>query len=151
MRSIKIFFTLLLLVSVSTNKASKAAGTPDFPNWIKELHSSAVKTLQVEVSMSHTNLPDRLAEGKYFVFCLKGEGRLEKVADPCETMRQMFASSGWKHILEYDADGHGSSSFAYRKGNYLCNISVETDSSCDDEETGHVPSKFWFEIDCREK
>ena len=30
-------------------------------------------------------------------------------------------------------------------------ISIQIDSSCDDEEEGHVPSEFWFDIYCREK
>jgi len=36
------------------------------------------------------------------------------------------------------------------KGKYFCLISVEIDSSCDDEEAGHIPSEFWFTIYCRE-
>ncbi len=47
----------------------------------------------------------------------------------------------------YQADGHSSSSAAYEKGNHLCNIHVNIDSSCDDEETGPF-SEFWFEIYC---
>jgi len=147
----KKILILIFLILVSTNKTSNAIENLEFPKWINELHSNAIKTLQVEVNLSYINLPDRLEEGKYFVFCLKGEGSLKKVTDPFETMHKMFSSNDWKHILKYDADGHGSSSFAYKKGNYFCNISVGIDSSCDDEETGHVPSKFWFEIYCREK
>jgi len=144
-----LIITLLILVSII--KISKAVENSEFPKWINELHSNAVKTLQVKVNISHINLPDSIEEGKYFVFCLKGEGKLKTIPDPFEAMHKMFSSNGWKCIIKYDADGPGSSSFAYEKGNYFCNILVETDSNCDDEETGHVPSKFRFEIYCREK
>ena len=142
---------LLLLILVSTYQTSKAIENSAFPKWINELHANAIKTLQTKVNISYTNMRDPFEEGKYFVFCLKGEGSLKKVPDPFEAMHKMFSSNGWKYIVKYQADGHGGSSFAYENGNYFCNISVDTDSSCDDGETGHVPSKFWFEIYCREK
>ena len=47
------------------------------------------------------------------------------------------------------ADKHGSSLFVYEKENQVCNISLSVDSDCRDEEDGHVPSIFWFEIFCR--
>jgi hypothetical protein len=96
-------------------------------------------------------LSDNLEEGKYFTFCLKGNGSLGKTSDPFERMERMFSASNWRYIAKYQADGHGSSSFAYEKGNRLCNIYVNIDSSCEDEETGHVPSEFWFEIYCRDE
>jgi hypothetical protein len=122
----------------------------EFPKWINELSSNASKTLQTQVNATRINLPDNLREGKYFVFRLKGEGSLEKVKDPFETINKMFLSDGWKYVAEYQADGHGSSSFGYEKGNYLCNIFVNIDSS-DNDKPNHKPSKFWIEIYCREK
>ncbi|MDO9635144.1 MAG: hypothetical protein Q7J05_08950, partial [Paludibacter sp.] len=127
------------------------AENTEFPKWVNELRLNASKTLQTEVIATHINIPDNFREGKYFAFCLKGEGSLEKVINPFETIDKMFSSNDWKSILEYQADGHGSSSFAYEKGNYFCNIFVNIDSSCDDEKTNHIPSKFWIEIYCREK
>jgi hypothetical protein len=132
-------------------QTSNAVENTAFPKWIYELRLNANKILQTEVNMSNINIPDRLKEGTYFVFFLKGEGSLEKIEDPFKTMDKMFSSKDWVYIAEYQADGHGSSSFAYEKGNYFCNVYVTVDSSCDDEETGYVPSKFWFEIYCREK
>jgi hypothetical protein len=41
--------------------------------------------------------------------------------------------------------------YTREKENHLCNNSVDIDSSCDDETTGHVPSEFRFEICSREK
>jgi hypothetical protein len=66
-------------------------------------------------------------------------------------MDELFFSDGWMPNERYQADGHGSSSFAYEKEKYLCLISVTIDSSCDDEEEGHIPNEFWFDIYCREK
>ncbi len=143
----KIFILkIILLILLSIYQTSNAVEITEFPKWINELRLNANKTLQTEVKIFNTNIPDRLKEGTYFVFCLKGEGSLKKVPDPFQTMHKMFSSKGWVYIARYQADGHGSSSFAYEKGNYFCNIYVTVDSSCDDEETGHVPSKFWFEI-----
>jgi hypothetical protein len=142
---------LLILVLALMYPASKAADSSEFPKWIHELRSVAVKTFHTEISMYHVKLPDSLAEGKYFTFCLKGNVSLGKTSDPFATMERMFSASNWRYIPRYQADGHGSSSFAYKKGKHLCNIHVNIDSSCDDEETGHIPSEFWFEIYCRDE
>lgn len=142
---------LLILIMALMHHASKAADNSEFPKWVHELRSVAIKTFQTEVNVSHVKLSDNLEEGKYFTFCLKGNGSLLKTSDPFETMERMFSASNWRYIARYQADGHGSSSFAYEKGNRLCNIYVNIDSSCDDEETGHVPSEFWFEIYCRDE
>lgn len=146
-----VILKIILLIPFSIQQTCKAAENTEFPKWINELRLNANKTLLTEVNVSRVNIPDRLKEGKCFLFCLKGDGSLKKVHAPIETTHKMFSSNGWKYIVEYQADGHGSSSFAYEKRNYFCNISVGIDSSCDDEETGHVPGKFWFEIYCREK
>jgi hypothetical protein len=143
----KFILNILVLILLSC----KAAENTEFPQWINELRLNTSKTLQTEVNAIHINIPDDFREGENFVFCLKGEGSLEKVMDPFETIDRMFSSNGWKDIAEYQADGHGSSSFAYEKGDYFCNIFANIDSSCDDEETGHIPGKFWVEIYCREK
>jgi hypothetical protein len=145
MRKILILYILLLILF-----SCKTAENTEFPKWINELSANASKTLQTQVNVTHINLPDNLREGKYFVFSLKGAGSLEKVKDPFETINKMFLSDGWTYVAEYQADGHGSSSFGYEKGNYFCNIYVNIDSSDDDREN-HTPSKFWIEIYCREK
>ena len=142
---------IIVWLPFSIHQRCKAAENREFPKWINELRLNAGKTLQTEVSVSRVNVPDPFGEGKYFLLCLKGEGSLKKVQDPIETVHRMFSSKGWKYIVKYQADGHGSSSFAYERGNHFCNIYVDTDSSCDDEETGYIPSRFWFEIYCREK
>ncbi len=130
-------------------RTGKAGENTGFPLWINNLQFSATKTLQTEVKVSHSNVTDPFEEGKYFIYCLTGTGNLEQVEDPFVAMNKLFSSEGWKYIAEYQADGHGSSSFAYKKAYGLCNIFVTIDSSCDDEEEGHIPSKFWVEIYCR--
>ncbi len=142
---------LLILILISMHPAGKAAGDSEFPEWIDELHSIAAITFRTQVGASAVKLPDRIEDGRSFTVCLKGQGGLEDIPDPFAAMERMFCMNGWRYVPVYQADGHSSSSFAYEKGNHLCNIHVNIDSSCDDEETGHVPSEFWFEIYCREK
>jgi len=130
---------------------SKAGGNAEFPEWVHELRSVAVETFQTEIHVSHVKLPDSLEKGRHFTFSLKGSGSLGKTPDPFEIMERMFSTNAWKPVPRYQADGHGSSSFAYEKGNRLCSIYIHVDSGCDDEETGHVPGKFRFEIYCRDE
>jgi hypothetical protein len=140
-----------LLILIVVQPIYGIAEDTNFPKWISELHSKISQTFKIQVTNSHIKQPDRLEKNKYFLFCLQGEGSLEKVPDPFKEIDKLFFSEGWKINERYQADGHGASSFAYEKENYFCNIFINTDSSCNDEETGHVPSKFWFEIYCREK
>jgi hypothetical protein len=127
----------------------KSAENLQFPSWINDLRSNASKTLQTQVNATHINIPDGLREGKYFVYNMKGKGSFEKINDPIETINKMFLSDGWKYVAEYQADGHGSSSFGYEKGSYFCNIYVNIYSS-DEDKADYKPSKFWIEIYCRE-
>jgi len=145
--SLYLLFLILLLMYPTGNADSNA----EIPQWIQQLHSVVAESLQAEVSTSHARLPDRIAKGKTFMFCLKGHGSLEKIPDPFEAMEGIFRTNGWKYVPRYQADGHGSTVFAYERGDRLCEIRVNVDSACDDEETGHIPSEFWFEIYCRDK
>ena len=109
------------------------------------------QTFQLKTRVSLVKEPDPFEKDRTFPFHLTGNGYLKKVPDPLEKMERLFLADGWKPNDRYLADGHGSSSFAYEKDQFLCMISIQIDSSCDDEEEGHVPSEFWFEIYCREK
>ena len=122
----------------------------DLPPWVDKLQSKVGRSFHTKVEISRINELDYIERKKYPVIRLQGEGSLKKVSDPFEVMRMLFISNGWKEDWKYGADGHGSSSIAYRKGNCFCIVSVRIDSNCDDDETGHVPSVFWFSIDCRE-
>lgn len=141
---------VLLLTVLSAQRMCLAAEIQDLPQWVNELRSNAGQAFHAKVKTSLTNQQDYIEGKEYSVLQLQGEGSLKKVSDPFMVMRKLFLSNGWKEDLQYAADGHGSSSFAYRKETYFCIASVLIDSGCDDEETGHVPSKFWFSIDCRE-
>jgi hypothetical protein len=139
-----LFFLALSLIQQNGN----AESNPEFPQWINALGADTMKTLQTKVSVSSVKLPDALEEERLFTFCLKGHGSLKNIPDPFKALERMFFKNNWKYVPRYQADGHGRSSFAYEKENHFCNIQVNTDSSCDDEETGYVPSQFWFEINC---
>lgn len=127
-----------------------AAENQDLPQWVNELGSNASRVFHTKVETSLINERDYIEGKEYTVIRLQGEGSLKKISDPFEVMRNLFLSNGWEEDWQYAADGHGSSSIAYRKETYFCIVSAGIDSSCDDEETGHIPSLFWFSIDCRE-
>ena len=147
----RIFLVIVLSLTVlSAQITYLAAEIRDLPQWVNELRSNASQAFHTKVKTFRTNKRDYVDGKEYTVFRLQGEGNLKEVQDPFEVMRKLFLSDGWKKDLQYAADGHGSSSIAYRKETYFCIASVRIDSSCDDKETDHVPSKFWFSIDCRE-
>lgn len=147
----RIFLVIVLSFTVlSAQITYLAAEIRDLPQWVNELRSNASRAFHTKVKTFCTNKRDYVDGKEYTVFQLQGEGNLKEVQDPFEVMRKLFLSDSWKEDLQYTADGHGSSSIAYRKETYFCIASVRIDSSCDDKETDHVPSKFWFSIDCRE-
>lgn len=141
----------LFMILLTVCHAYTADDNSRFPEWINKLHANINQTFQQQAKVSHVKEPDDIEQNEFFSFSIKGTGFLTQTPDPFGKMHQLFLSDGWKRNERYDADGHGSSSFAYEKGKHLCVISVETDSSCNDEEEGHVPSEFWFDIYCREK
>ena len=148
----KIFpVIILLLILPAIQITYLGAEIKDLPPWVNTMRSNVCRIFHTTVKTSLTSRRDHVDKKEYSVFRLHGEGSLKKVSDPFETIRQLFpAANGWKEDLQYAADGHGSSSFAFRKETYFCIASVWIDSSCDDDETGHVPNVFWFSIDCRE-
>ena len=134
---------------ISVHQTYSAGENKNVPKWVNELQSKIIRTFRVQVKTSSMREPDRIEPNEYFWFRLQGNGYLKEVPDPFEEMDKLFLSDGWKANERYQADGHGSSSFAYEKEKHLCLISVQIDSACDDEELGHVPSEFWFTVDCR--
>lgn len=147
----KVFPIIILSLSLLTVQIQyTGAEIKAPPLWVDELQSNVAQVLQTEIVMSRANTRDHIDGKEYTVIRLQGKGSLNKVSDPFEITRKLFFSTGWKEDWKYAADGHGSSSFAYRKENHFCIVRVQIDSSCDDEETGHVPSVFWFSIDCRD-
>jgi hypothetical protein len=147
----KILLVIVLSLTILAAQITCLAAEPrDLPQWVNELRSNAGRAFYTKVKTSRTNQRDYVDGEEYTVLRLQGQGSLKEVSDPFIVMRKLFLSNGWKEESQYAADGHGSSSIAYLKETYFCIASVRIDSSCDDEETGHVPSKFWFSIDCRE-
>ena len=151
MKKIVPIFMISLLILIAVHQTGAGSENIRLPKWINELQVRINRTFQLQGKASSVKEPDPIEKNTYFSFSLKGNGYLKKAPNPFEKMDGLFRSDGWKSNTRYQADGHGSSSFAYEKKNYLCLISVGIDSSCDDEEEGHVPSEFWFEIYCREK
>jgi hypothetical protein len=136
-----VLFSLAVLAIEITYLAAEIQG---IPQWVNEVRSNVSRAFHTTVKMSVTNRHDHVDGKQYSVFQLHGEGSLKKVSDPFEAVRRLFpVANGWKDDLQ-------SASFAFRKEAYLCIASVWIDSSCDDEETEHIPGKFWFSIDCRE-
>ena len=155
MRSRKSIRSTLAVIGLSfTVIASQISGLAsevrNIPPWVNELRSNASRAFHAELIISSMNKRDDIDGKEYYMLELKGEGSLKEVSDPFMVMRKLFLSNGSNEDLEYAADGHGSSSIAYRKESYFCIASVRIDSSCDDEETGHVATKFWISIDCRD-
>jgi len=150
-KALPISMISLLIILLAVHQTYAVAENTKLPRWVSELHVRINQTFQLQTKASSVKEPDGLAQNEYFSFYVKGGGSLTKVPDPFGKMEELFLSDGWKPNERYQADGHGSSSFAYEKEKHLCVISVTIDSSCDDEEEGHVPSEFWFDIYCREK
>lgn len=151
MKSRKLLSSIILSLILLTNQTiCLGAENKDLPPWVDKLRTNVGESLHVNVKISRTNELDYIERREYSVIKLYGEGSLKKVSAPFEVMRTLFLSNGWKEDWKHGADGHGSSSIAYRKEKYLCIVSVRIDSSCDDDETDHVPSVFWFSMDCRE-
>ena len=149
MRRINIV-AIISLILLTAQITYLSAENRDFQHWMNELRSNASRIFQAEIRTLYAKEGERVDARKQNQFRLQGEGSLKKVPDPFALMHKLFLPNGWLEDLHYAADGHGSSSTAYRKETNLCITSVTIDSSCDDQETGHVPSKFWFSIDCQE-
>jgi hypothetical protein len=141
---------MLSLVLLAIQTICLGSEIKDLPPWVDKLRSNVAESLHVNVKISRINAMDYIEKREYPVIRLQGEGSLKKVSAPFEAMGKLFLSNGWTEDWKYGADGHGSSSIAYRKGKHLCIVSVRIDSSCDDDEMDHVPSVFWFSMDCRE-
>jgi hypothetical protein len=150
MKKILSISLIPLLILILVHHPGAAAENKIIPKWVSELKARINQTFRLQAKASAVKESDPFEKNKYFSFHLKGNGHLDNVSDPFEKMERLFLADGWKTNDRYQADGHGSSSFAYEKDKYFCLISIQVDSSCDDEEEGHVPSEFWFEIYCRE-
>lgn len=145
---ISLLATTLLLVLTGTHSGCLSSNSLSLSPWIKDLRSATARVLKTEVRVGLTIERDNIEEKDYPVVRLEGEGSL--VVEPFSEIKKMFVADGWVEDTDYTADSHGSGSFAYRKGHQFCIILIDTDSSCDDEETGHIPGKFEFSIDCRD-
>jgi len=150
MISMLLIGLISLLTLIVVHQLYADTGYTNYPRWFKELHHKINDTFHIQARATYVKELDHIDQYKYYSFCLTGNGYLEIVPDPFDQMDMLFISNGWRANERYQADGQGSSSFAYEKRNCFCLISIAIDSACDDEETGHNPSEFLFTIFCRE-
>jgi len=120
------------------------------PGWISELQMALSRSLKTEVRVSSIVTRDDIEGGDHEVIRLAGEGALEKVEDPFGAVDKIFKPGSWERDIRYDAGGHGSSSGGFRNKDHFCIAAVSIDSLDTDEETGHIPTMFTFEVDCRD-
>jgi hypothetical protein len=145
-----IFITIFLSVLLATQTPIAHARDTSSPAWVDSLQVNVVKTFNTTIQTSQVNSKDYRENKVYSVTRLKGEGTLQIIPDPFKAMSDLFLSDGWKEDWRYLADKHGGSSTAYRKDTLFCIVSVDIDSGDDDELVKHVPSSYWFSMDCRE-
>ncbi len=148
----RLFFALALIgiLFPSVLLATQAANERSAPAWVVTLQTQLSESLETEVEIHATRVADHVDGEEHAVLRLEGKGSLTDVADPLEAAESVFLSDGWKRDDRYLADGHGSAQRAFRSTGHLCVARVTIDSSDEEDETGHVPSLFWFEIDCRD-
>ena len=152
--TIALLFTFTFFAMQTIYVAAKSHKNPP-PEWISTLKTSVKNSFRTQVLLSKVERKDHLDGQNYQMFRLEGSGSLSSVSRPFEIARDIFLESKskqgvWREDYNYAADGHASASFGFRRDNQLCLSSVWSDSSDDDSETGHIPNKFWFSIDCRE-
>ena len=145
-----IFITIFSLVLLATQTPIAHTRDTSSPAWVDSLQANVVKTFNTTIQTSQVNSKDYRENKVYPVTRLEGEGTLQRISDPFKAMSDLFLSDGWEEDWRYLADKHGGSSTAYRKDTQLCIVSVDINSGCDDELVKHVPSSYWFSMDCRE-
>lgn len=151
MKTIRILLIIILsLILLLGQLSCGRAAIKNIPPYVKVLKSNIEQTFHTKVLISRTKATDYIERQKYAVIRLQGQGRLKLIAFPFELMHDLFITNHWQEDWKYAADGHGSTSTAYRQGTHFCIVSVQIDSSDEDAAPGHTPSKFWFTIDCRE-
>lgn len=141
-----------VLIGVLFQAASVSAQSKpekDVPEWVSTLKEELSEHLRTNVEIRSARVVDHVDGEEHPVVRLKGQGSLSEVSDPFGATDGVFLRDGWERDDRYLADGHGSAQRAFRQLPHLCIARVTIDSSDEDEETGHVPSVFWFEIDCR--
>ena len=75
---------------------------------------------------------------------------LKTGALPDEILRRRLPHLGWESLLEYDADGPGTTSFVLRKGRVLCHFQAGAPAWIENGKI-HSSSTYSIEVDCMEK
>ena len=137
-----LWITLIsgLLISLNADEIS----------WLDTLQAELSHKFKSNIRRSQVENVDHLERKPFQATRFEGEGFLRENADPFKTLTDFFVVRGWMEDWRYLADKHGGTSTAYRKGKYFCITSVDVDSSDDDEFEGHIPSRYWISLVCRE-
>ena len=69
---------------------------------------------------------------------------LDEANDPAEHLRVSLAALGWTDVLDYSADGPGTTAFAFRTGQVLCVVSAGAPSYLED---GEIVVAERYEVD----
>ena len=117
MNKIVLLCLVFLAILVAVYPVNACAGDTGFPEWVQKLQSQMNQAFHIQAKTSSAREPDRIGPNTYFSICIQGGGYLEITPDPFEEMDKVFLSDGWKTNERYQADGHGSSSFAYERKN----------------------------------
>jgi len=70
---------------------------------------------------------------------------LDEANDPAEHLRTSLAALGWTDVLDYSADGPGTTAFAFRTGRVLCVVRGGAPSYLDDD--GEIVVAERYEVD----
>jgi len=155
MKKLTRFFLFMLPIVVMqflyfATKTPKTAA----PTWLNEVAEQAEESLNSPIERSVIPLEDPFDGQTYQMYRLSGSGFLENLANPLEVGRDLFYRINiddypWQEDNDYAADGHGSTSFAFRRLNQLCITGVWINSS-DGFEPQQDNGEYFFTIDCRE-
>ena len=129
--------------SVSCSSAEVEGG--DLPIAVHELCGTIAEFLAslpgAEIRKSDGQNNEYLSETRLSVCYVQAFGHLSALEgeDPAELVRNQFQPLGWKEELRFAADGPDGTSFAFRKGQVLCQFQGAWDGG-DDSDPGYEPS-----------
>lgn len=74
--------------------------------------------------------------------------RLGKANLPTDQLASAFESQAWSQLVDFSADGHDGTAFAYAKGSAACLTSGEWDGGSDDEPDAPLADPYRVTVTC---
>ncbi len=74
--------------------------------------------------------------------------RLGKETLPSEQLAAAFEAQAWRQLVDFSADGHDGTIFAYAKGSAACLTSGEWDGGSDDEPDAPLADPYRVTVTC---